>query len=75
MVPERAVTGVVGAARGPGTVPPLVMGIVTSDTGGYALGFALMALVAVVCPLVLPAARGPQRVAVADTHPRAARQP
>jgi NNP family nitrate/nitrite transporter-like MFS transporter len=50
--PDRvgSVTGVVGAAGGlGGFFPPLVMGIVKGATGGYALGFALMALVAVVC--------------------------
>jgi NNP family nitrate/nitrite transporter-like MFS transporter len=54
--PERvgAVTGVVGAAGGlGGFFPPLVMGIVKSATGGYALGFILMALVAVACLAVL----------------------
>ena len=48
--PDRvgAVTGVVGAAGGlGGFFPPLVMGVVKSATGGYALGFLLMALVAV----------------------------
>ena len=70
--PERvgAVTGVVGAAGGlGGFFPPLVMGIVKAATGGYALGFALMALVAVACLLVLarltgrsaPRDRPPQR--------------
>ena len=47
--PDRvgAVTGVVGAAGGlGGFFPPLVMGIVKSATGGYGLGFVLMALVA-----------------------------
>ncbi len=44
---RRGVTGVVGAAGGlGGFFPPLVMGIVKSATGGYALGFVLMALVA-----------------------------
>ena len=54
--PDRvgSVTGVVGAAGGlGGFFPPLVMGIVKSATGGYALGFVLMALVAVACLLVL----------------------
>jgi MFS transporter, NNP family, nitrate/nitrite transporter len=54
--PDRvgSVTGVVGAAGGlGGFFPPLVMGIVKSATGGYALGFVLMALVAVVCLGVL----------------------
>jgi hypothetical protein len=45
-----AVTGVVGAAGGlGGFFPPLVMGVVKSATGGYAVGFALMALVALGC--------------------------
>jgi NNP family nitrate/nitrite transporter-like MFS transporter len=54
--PDRvgAVTGVVGAAGGlGGFFPPLVMGVVKGVTGGYALGFLLMALVAVACLLVL----------------------
>ncbi len=54
--PDRvgAVTGVVGAAGGlGGFFPPLVMGVVKSATGGYALGFVLMALVAVACLVVL----------------------
>jgi len=62
--PDRvgAITGVVGAAGGlGGFFPPLVMGIVKSATGGYALGFALMALVALACLLVLGALRVPQR--------------
>ena len=42
-----AVTGVVGAAGGlGGFFPPLVMGIVKSATGGYGLGFILLAAVA-----------------------------
>jgi NNP family nitrate/nitrite transporter-like MFS transporter len=49
-----AVTGVVGAAGGlGGFFPPLVMGLVKSITGGYALGFVLLAVVAGVCLLVL----------------------
>jgi NNP family nitrate/nitrite transporter-like MFS transporter len=58
--PERvgAVTGVVGAAGGlGGFFPPLVMGVVKSATGGYALGFVLMALVALACLFVLGAVR------------------
>jgi MFS transporter, NNP family, nitrate/nitrite transporter len=54
--PDRvgAVTGVVGAAGGlGGFFPPLVMGVVKSATGGYALGFVLMAVVALVCLGVL----------------------
>jgi MFS transporter, NNP family, nitrate/nitrite transporter len=62
--PDRvgAVTGVVGAAGGlGGFFPPLVMGIVKSATGGYAVGFALMALVGLACLVVLGALRVPQR--------------
>jgi NNP family nitrate/nitrite transporter-like MFS transporter len=54
--PDRvgSVTGVVGAAGGlGGFFPPLVMGVVKSATGGYALGFVLMAVVALVCLVVL----------------------
>jgi NNP family nitrate/nitrite transporter-like MFS transporter len=56
--PDRVgtVTGVVGAAGGlGGFFPPLVMGVVKSATGGYALGFVLMALVGVACLVVLRA--------------------
>jgi len=56
--PDRvgAVTGVVGAAGGlGGFFPPLVMGVVKTATGGYALGFVLMALVALACLVVLRA--------------------
>ena len=63
--PDRvgAVTGVVGAAGGlGGFFPPLVMGVVKSATGGYALGFVLMALVALACLAVLGALRGPPRL-------------
>ena len=62
--PDRvgAVTGVVGAAGGlGGFFPPLVMGIVKSATGSYALGFVLMALVALACLMVLRALGGPRR--------------
>ena len=56
--PDRvgSVTGVVGAAGGlGGFFPPLVMGVVKGATGGYALGFVLMALVAIACLVVLAA--------------------
>jgi MFS transporter, NNP family, nitrate/nitrite transporter len=59
--PDRvgAVTGVVGAAGGlGGFFPPLVMGVVKSATGGYAVGFLLMAFVAVACLLALKALQG-----------------
>jgi len=58
--PDRvgSVTGVVGAAGGLGGVfPPLVMGVVKSATGRYALGFVLMALVGVACLAVLGTVR------------------
>ena len=49
-----AVTGVVGAAGGlGGFFPPLVMAVVKSITGSYALGFILLAVVAVACLGVL----------------------
>ncbi len=54
--PERvgAVTGVVGAAGGlGGFFPPLVMGVVKTATGGYALGFVLLASMALACLGVL----------------------
>jgi NNP family nitrate/nitrite transporter-like MFS transporter len=61
-----AVTGVVGAAGGlGGFFPPLVMGVVKSATGGYALGFVLMACVAVACLVLLRALRQPQRASAA----------
>ena len=51
-----AVTGVVGAAGGlGGFFPPLVMAVVKSQTGAYALGFVLMAVVAGIALLVLRA--------------------
>jgi MFS transporter, NNP family, nitrate/nitrite transporter len=56
-----AVTGVVGAAGGlGGFFPPLVMGIVKSATGGYAIGFVLLAAVAVACFVVLAGVRETQ---------------
>jgi NNP family nitrate/nitrite transporter-like MFS transporter len=49
-----AVTGVVGAAGGlGGFFPPLVMAIVKSATGSYALGFILLAAVGALCLFVL----------------------
>jgi MFS transporter, NNP family, nitrate/nitrite transporter len=49
-----AVTGVVGAAGGlGGFFPPLVMALVKSALGGYAIGFVLFAAVAAMCLLVL----------------------
>jgi NNP family nitrate/nitrite transporter-like MFS transporter len=54
-----AVTGVVGAAGGlGGFFPPLVMGVVKTATGGYAVGFVRMGAVALACLLVLAGLRG-----------------
>jgi NNP family nitrate/nitrite transporter-like MFS transporter len=56
--PDRVggVTGVVGAAGGlGGFFPPLVMGAVYEATGGYFVGFVLMAAVAATCLLILRA--------------------
>lgn len=72
--PDRvgAITGVVGAAGGlGGFFPPLVMGVTRSATGGYAVGFVLMALVGVACLAVLAAlspARGPSTPAREARH-------
>ena len=65
--PDRvgAVTGVVGAAGGlGGFFPPLVMGVVKSATGGYALGFVLMAIVAAGCLAVLAILQAPRSASV-----------
>ncbi len=49
-----AVTGVVGAAGGlGGFFPPLVMAFVKSATGDYTLGFAFLALTAIIALVVL----------------------
>jgi NNP family nitrate/nitrite transporter-like MFS transporter len=49
-----SVTGLVGAAGGlGGFFPPLVLGLVKRATGGYALGFVLLAGFAVACLVVL----------------------
>lgn len=53
-----AVTGVVGAAGGlGGFFPPLVMASVKSMTGSYTLGFALLALTAAMCLVILAVMR------------------
>jgi NNP family nitrate/nitrite transporter-like MFS transporter len=56
-----AVTGVVGAAGGlGGFFPPLVMALVKSLTGSYALGFVMFAVVAFACLVVVSALDRPQ---------------
>jgi NNP family nitrate/nitrite transporter-like MFS transporter len=59
LVPEHfpketgTVTGLVGAFGGlGGFFPPLVLGILRDATGGYAIGFVMLALFAIVCLLV-----------------------
>ncbi len=45
-----AVTGLVGAAGGLGGVfPPLVLGAVRQSTGSFSIGFALLAVFALIC--------------------------
>ena len=65
-----AVTGVVGAAGGlGGFFPPLVMALVKSVTGSYALGFILFAAVAVACLIVLSRLDRPHGESRADAGP------
>jgi MFS transporter, NNP family, nitrate/nitrite transporter len=60
------VTGVVGAAGGlGGFFPPLVMGVVHATTGGYFIGFALMAAVGGASLLVLRAVHPTPRAVMA----------
>ena len=49
-----SVTGLVGAAGGlGGFFPPLVLGIVRKQTGNFSIGFALLAVFALLCLLTL----------------------
>lgn len=70
-----AVTGVVGAAGGlGGFFPPLVMASVRSITGSYTLGFALLALTAAAClVLVWNLGRRPDARRRGATGPHASR--
>src|SRR5215813_1380949 len=59
LVPEHfpketgTVTGLVGAFGGlGGFFPPLVLGVIKDATGGYAIGFVLLAISALVCLIV-----------------------
>ncbi|MDE3130265.1 MAG: NarK/NasA family nitrate transporter [Acidobacteriota bacterium] len=71
-----AVTGVVGAAGGlGGFFPPLVMAVVKGITGSYALGFVLLAGVAVVCLIVLQSFAKPRRGTVNASQLRQTGQP
>ncbi|MDQ0114143.1 MFS transporter [Paenibacillus harenae] len=71
MVPEvssgntGAVTGFVGAAGGiGGFFPPIVLGMVKDATGGYNLGFILMAVFAVACLILQYSAARPKQPGV-----------
>lgn len=60
-----SVTGLVGAAGGlGGFFPPLVLGLVKEKTGGFVLGFVLLAVFALVCLAVLLRANGKKRALV-----------
>lgn len=49
-----SVTGLVGAAGGlGGFFPPLVLGLVKQETGGFVIGFVLLAVFAIICLCVL----------------------
>jgi NNP family nitrate/nitrite transporter-like MFS transporter len=70
-----AVTGVVGAAGGlGGFFPPLVMAAAKAETGGYAIGFVLMAVVAGIALLVIRSARDPGGEADDAAGPEAGRR-
>ncbi|HSP15356.1 MAG TPA: MFS transporter [Thermoanaerobaculia bacterium] len=62
-----SVTGLVGAAGGlGGFFPPLVLGLVKRETGSFTIGFALLAVFAVLCLFTLIKTRAQSdRIAVA----------
>jgi MFS transporter, NNP family, nitrate/nitrite transporter len=62
-----SVTGLVGAAGGlGGFFPPLVLGLVKRETGSFTIGFALLAVFAVLCLFTLIKTRTQRdRIAVA----------
>jgi NNP family nitrate/nitrite transporter-like MFS transporter len=64
------VTGLVGAFGGlGGFFPPLVLGFIRDYTGGYAIGFVLLALSSILCLVInyLVFTRNEQRLAAAKT--------
>jgi MFS transporter, NNP family, nitrate/nitrite transporter len=65
-----SVTGLVGAAGGlGGFFPPLLLGFVKKTTGSFTIGFALLAVFAILCLLTLWGSRRQSRpVAVAHAH-------
>jgi NNP family nitrate/nitrite transporter-like MFS transporter len=72
--PDRigVVTGVVGAAGGlGGFFPPLVMALVKSLTGSYAIGFLMLAATAVGCLWVLRRMSGGDRLGILRVPRRA----
>jgi NNP family nitrate/nitrite transporter-like MFS transporter len=49
-----SVTGLVGAAGGlGGFFPPLLLGVIKQQTGGFALGFVLLGVFSLICLVVL----------------------
>jgi MFS transporter, NNP family, nitrate/nitrite transporter len=61
-----SVTGLVGAAGGlGGFFPPLILGLVKRQTGNFTIGFALLAIFAVICLFTLIKTREQGRMAVA----------
>jgi NNP family nitrate/nitrite transporter-like MFS transporter len=78
LVPEHfpketgTVTGLVGAFGGlGGFFPPLVLGVIRDATGGYAIGFVLLALSAIVCLVVdysVFIRKGPKSPALRQVH-------
>ena len=64
-----SVTGLVGAAGGlGGFFPPLVLGIVKRETGSFTIGFALLAVFAIICLLTLLKTKGrPSTMPIAVT--------
>ena len=66
-----SVTGLVGAAGGlGGFFPPLLLGVVKRETGSFAIGFALLAVFAIVCLLVLLRSSSSKRGEVRGDVPR-----
>ena len=64
-----SVTGLVGAAGGlGGFFPPLLLGIVKRETGSFTIGFALLAVFAVICLLTLLKTKGQKSLVAAVAH-------
>jgi len=64
-----SVTGLVGAAGGlGGFFPPLLLGIVKRQTGSFTIGFALLAVFAIICLLTLLKTKSPKSLIAAIAH-------